>query len=104
MARVSKTAKTTKTTQIPKTTNPQSFRLEAPQAQSVFLVGDFTHWQERPIPMQKNKEGFWSVSVQLEPGRHVYRFIVDGQWCDDPECKDRVPNPFGGTDMLREAA
>jgi len=38
------------------------------------------------------------------PGKHTYRFIVDGNWCDDPECSLRVANPFGGEDMVREAA
>jgi hypothetical protein len=27
---------------------------------------------------------------------------VDGQWCEDPECTVRVPNPFGGFDMVRQ--
>ncbi len=35
---------------------------------------------------------------------HNGRSIVDGTWCDDPECAERVPNPFGGQDMVREAA
>ena len=36
----------------------------------------------------------------LGPGAHRYRFIVDGEWRDDPECKSRVPNPFGGVNSL----
>jgi hypothetical protein len=27
---------------------------------------------------------------------------VDGQWRDDPDCKTRVPNAFGGQDMMRK--
>ncbi len=82
----------------------QTFRFTAPDATSVLLVGDFTRWQDAPIPLKRDKHGVWSTTVSLVPGRHAYRFLVDGQWRDDPECTLRVPNPFGGQNMLREAA
>jgi len=80
----------------------QSFSFVAPGALSVQLVGDFTHWQEQPISMRKGTDGVWKVSVALEPGVHHYRFLVDGQWRDDPECELRVANPFGGQNSMRK--
>jgi 1,4-alpha-glucan branching enzyme len=82
----------------------QTFSFRAPEAMSVQLVGDFTQWQERPINLQKGVGGVWRTSVNLEPGTHHYRFLVDGQWRDDPECVLREPNPFGGEDMTRQVA
>jgi 1,4-alpha-glucan branching enzyme len=82
----------------------QTFHFRSPAARSVLLVGDFTHWQERGIPMSRGKDGIWTTSVELQPGKHTYRFIVDGEWRDDPECRIRVDNPYGGHDMVREAA
>jgi 1,4-alpha-glucan branching enzyme len=82
----------------------QTFRFSAPNAISVLLAGDFTKWKKESILMRKGNDGVWSATVKLRPGRHCYRFIVDGQWCDDPECAVRVPNPFGSMDMIREAA
>lgn len=82
----------------------QTFNFRAPDATSVLLVGDFTHWQQRPVPMHKHDDGIWTASVELPPGKHTYRFIVDSEWRDDPECSVRVPNPFGSHDMVREAA
>jgi 1,4-alpha-glucan branching enzyme len=79
----------------------QTFRFSAPDAMSVLLVGDFTHWQKSAIPMQKNKDGIWTATVTLTPGKHSYRFIVDGNWQDDPECVLRVPNPYGTQNMIR---
>jgi 1,4-alpha-glucan branching enzyme len=73
-----------------------------PAAEKVLLVGDFTQWQERAIPMQKGSGGVWTASVKLTPGAHSYLFIVDGEWCEDPECSLRVPNPFGGHNMVRQ--
>ena len=82
----------------------QTFRFTAPGATSVLLVGDFTHWQQQGIPLYQDKSGIWTTTVELAPGKHTYRFIVDGEWRDDPECTLRTPNPFGGLDMIREAA
>jgi 1,4-alpha-glucan branching enzyme len=82
----------------------QTFRFAAPGAMSVLLVGDFTHWQQRGIPMQKGKDGVWTATAELPPGTHHYRFIVDNEWRDDPECTVRVPNPYGSQDMVRQVA
>jgi 1,4-alpha-glucan branching enzyme len=82
----------------------QNFRFTAPGAMSVMLVGDFTQWQKKGIPMRKDKDGVWTASVELTPGQHHYRFIVDGDWRDDPECTVRVANPYGGNNMVRKVA
>jgi len=79
----------------------QAFAIHAPAALSVQLVGDFTHWQERPISLQRDSGGVWRTEVNLLPGTHHYRFIVDGQWTDDPDCTLRVSNPYGGENMVR---
>ena len=90
------------TLEQPKAIRSQTFRFTAPEAVSVLLAADFTHWQKEPLPMRRDRNGVWNITVALEPGRHAYRFIVDGEWRDDPECRVRVPNPFGSEDMIRE--
>ena len=80
----------------------QLFSITAPTALSVQLVGDFTHWKERPINLHKATSGVWRTKVELEPGEHHYRFLIDGQWRDDPECTVRVPNPYGSQDAVRQ--
>ena len=82
----------------------QTFAFSAPAALSVQLVGDFTRVAERPINLQKGSDGVWLTTVELSPGTHHYRFLVDGQWRDDPECILRAPNPFGSEDMMRQVA
>ena len=82
----------------------QTFSFSAPEATSVQLVGDFTQWQERPVNLQKGADGVWRAAVNLPPGAHHYRFLVDGEWRDDPECTLRAPNPFGGENMMRQVA
>ena len=80
----------------------QSFAFTAPEAMSVQLVGDFTQWQQNALNMQKDSGGVWRVSVELKPGTYHYRFLVDGQWRDDPECALYVPNPYGSRDAVRQ--
>ena len=82
----------------------QTFSFTEKSASSVQLVGDFTHWQKSPISMKKDDGGVWRTTIELEPGMHHYRFLVDGQWRDDPECSVRVPNPYGGQNAVRQVA
>jgi len=84
------------------TTRKQAFTYNAPAATSVLLAGDFTHWQKNPISMQRQTDGYWHAAVELAPGTYHYRFIVDGDWCDDPECTLRVANPYGTFNAVRE--
>jgi hypothetical protein len=46
----------------------------------------------------------WTAIVPLEPGQHAYRFIVDGQWQDDPSCTRRVPNAYGTENSVIEVS
>jgi 1,4-alpha-glucan branching enzyme len=81
-----------------------TFALEAPHAASVEVLGDFTGWEQAPLPLRKGKNGRWSLQVSLPPGRHEYRLRVDGQWQDDPACADRVDNGFGTQNCVRVVA
>ena len=74
------------------------FRLDAPSAKRVFLAGEFTDWDKSPVKMIQGGGGVWHVKVPLAPGRHLYRFVVDGEWRDDPKSSTRVANPFGAYD------
>jgi hypothetical protein len=55
----------------------------------MFLAGTFNGWKPDATPMTRNGEGDWSVALDLPPGRHEYKFVVDGDWCCEPGCGDR---------------
>lgn len=55
-----------------------------PEAKSVSLAGSFNFWAWRSTPMSRAGEK-WTVTVELEPGRHTYKFVVDGKWIIDPD-------------------
>jgi 1,4-alpha-glucan branching enzyme len=77
------------------------FTLLAPGAQKVQLAGNFTNWDQKPLAMRKLKSGQWKKTVALSPGTYEYRFLVDGQWWDDPNCAARVANGLGSENCLR---
>jgi len=82
---------------------PTKFHLEAPFAESVKLTADFTEWEKFPLHMMKSKDGVWYTTVPLPPGHYSYRFIVDGEWCDDPSSVLRLhDNPFGRANAVME--
>ena len=76
------------------------FKLNAPNAASVCLTGDFNSWSPTELCCKKAKNGVWSFKVALAPGTYEYLFIVDGQWWTDPENPNRVPNSFGTENSL----
>ena len=80
----------------------ETFQILDPTANQVVLVGDFTAWDQNPIPLKRQKDGVWKAVVPLAPGLHEYRFVVDGQWRDDSQCPVRRSNPFGGENCVRE--
>lgn len=54
------------------------FRLKAPKAQAVELVGDFNQWRPGTMKLTK-REGAWELLLPLPKGRYRYAFLVDGQ-------------------------
>ena len=79
-----------------------TFTLEAPDAKSVVLTGNFCNWAREGRPLKRNGHGIWQLDLTLPPGRYEYRFLVDGQWRDDPACGERVSNPFGTQNCVFE--
>lgn len=70
------------------------FRFPAPDAKEVAVAGSFNNWVTSR-PMKRNKDGTWMTWMNLEPGRYEYRYLVDGQWVNDPSSTQRAPNPHG---------
>ena len=82
-------------------TKKSLFEFLAPDAQKVYLAGDFNNWDTNASLMKKDKKGIWKTSVSLKPGRYEYRFLKDGSWENDPACCDCVPNQFGSQNCVR---
>jgi hypothetical protein len=70
--------------QAPPTLKPVEFRLKAPKAKSVELVGDFNAWKPGLLKMRRGDAGIWTFELPVRPGRHKYLFLVDGEPRVDP--------------------
>ncbi len=68
-------------------TRAVTFRFVLPEpAHQVYLAGTFNEWQYRRHPMQSADGGrTWTLTLQLPPGAHQYKFVIDGvEWRADP--------------------
>ncbi|MBL0358052.1 MAG: hypothetical protein IPP72_14805 [Chitinophagaceae bacterium] len=61
-------------------------------ANSVKLAGSFTNWQHAAFPMARTDSG-WIANVKLPAGKHLYKFIIDGNWTVD---RDDINNENDG--------
>lgn len=72
-----------------------TFRLKGyTNAKQICLAGNFNNWS--PCSFAMHKEGDeWVIEQHLAPGKHVYKFVVDGKWIADPANELREPDEFG---------
>jgi len=71
----------------------------APGVQEVLVSGSFNGWGDTPEtadPLSDDDgDGLWVRVVHLEPGKHIYKFVVDGQWLPDPANPDKEDDGYG---------
>lgn len=62
------------------------FTYTDPYAASVSLAGLFNNWSMNATPLTMDEDGVWRVVIALPPGKHEYKFVVNGtEWVADPE-------------------
>ena len=72
-----------------------TFSLDSSGAKEVFLMGEFNNLSPKKHPMKSVGDGTWAKAVMLFPGTHEYKFLVDGEWKEDPRNDQRCANCFG---------
>ena len=80
------------------------FDFYAPGAQSVSVAGTFNDWNSSQFNLKKDPESTWKGSLPLMQGSHQYRFFVDGNWADNPQAKEQIPNAYGGMNVILNVA
>lgn len=75
-------------------------RDQAKDADCVHLVGEFNEWGPDATPMRRQKDGSFSTTLDLSPGReYQFRYLIDGEiWISDPEADKYAFSPFGDCD------
>lgn len=77
------------------------FKYYAPYAKEVYLTGDFNKWNPIKKKMKINAKGEWITRVILAEGKHQYKFIVDGEWVNDPGATRYEQNGLGTENSIK---
>lgn len=77
-----------------------TFSFELADARDVILMGDFNNWNPKTHPMKSEGNGLWEKNVLIPPGKYEYKFLVDGQWKEDPKNDQSCPNCFGTSNSI----
>jgi chromosome partitioning protein len=74
-------------------------RFKDSEAGDVRIAGDFNGWVPdrgvRSLIAMEGENRVWTKILTLEPGTYQYRYVVDGEWREDPENPKSEPGPTG---------
>ncbi len=69
-------------------------------ASDVRIAGDFNGWVPdkgvRSLIESEGQTRVWTKILKLPPGTYQYRYVVDGEWREDPENPEVVSSALGG--------
>ena len=74
-------------------------RFKDATAGDVRIAGDFNGWVPdrgvRSLIASEGENRVWTKVLTLEPGTYQYRYVVDGEWQEDPSNPQSAPGPTG---------
>jgi len=77
------------------------FKLVAPHAKEVYIVGSFNQWSmNKDSLMKKLTDETWIKRLSLKEGNYKYKFVVDGRWVEDPANASAETDGLGGRNSL----
>ncbi len=76
------------------------FRCEAPQAQKVYITGDFNNWRKEEKFSLVPSDGIWRKKVSLPRGAYNYKFIIDDTWTHDKANPQLQDDSYGGLNSI----
>ena len=81
-----------------------SLRIGDSKAHTVAIAGDFNGWSPQANILEDPEgDGIWTATLDLEPGRYEYMFVLDGEkWFSDPNALRYVKDGFGNKNAILE--
>ncbi|MBU4252760.1 MAG: AAA family ATPase [Candidatus Omnitrophica bacterium] len=76
--------------------------LSAPDAKEVYIAGEFNNWKLDENSRMEQTNGCWTKRLNLNNGNYRYRFVIDGNWSEDPANPLTQLNTYGTLDSLLE--
>jgi hypothetical protein len=73
-----------------------SLRIGDSKAHTVAIAGDFNGWSPQANLLEDpDGDGIWTATLDLEPGRYEYMFVLDGEkWFPDPNALRYVKESY----------
>lgn len=78
------------------------FVYEGAAAKNVVVAGSFNNWSTSSHRLEKDKSGLWKTAVPLGKGKYQYKFVVDGEWKEDPSNPQNSEDGHGGKNSVIE--
>ncbi len=76
--------------------NELLFSIDAKNAQSVALAGNFNDWSADKNLLKKDELGIWSITLKLASGKYEYKFVINGsKWVPDNNLTVEVLSKYG---------
>jgi len=81
-----------------------SLKINDDKAHTVAIAGDFNGWNPQTNILEDTEgDGIWTGTLDLEPGRYEYMFVLDGEkWFPDPNALRYVKDGFGNKNAILE--
>lgn len=69
-------------------------------AKTIYIVGDFNSWSSTSTPLKQQKDGSFSLKMELDVNReYQFRYLLDScKWENDWNADKYVPAPYSNAD------
>jgi 1,4-alpha-glucan branching enzyme len=76
-----------------------TFSVEAKEANSASVVGDFNNWDQAAGELSKLKNGTFKGIFELpKDASYQFKYVIDGNFVNEPEADSFQWNEFAGTE------
>ena len=76
-----------------------TFSVEAKEASQASVVGDFNNWKAEEGVLNKLKNGTFKGVFDLDKdAAYEFKYIIDGEYVNEPEADSFKWNDFAGTE------
>jgi chromosome partitioning protein len=79
-------------------------RFRDARASDVRIAGDFNGWvPDKGVRSRLDREGatrVWTKILYLSPGTYQYRYVVDGEWREDPDNAESLSSASGARNSI----
>lgn len=78
-----------------------TFQIHGDPGSRISVAGSFNDWRPgRKRLIDRGGDGNFRAAMLLPPGKHEYKFVVNGTWVIDPENPEWTANEHGSLNSV----